>query len=148
MRVSMAVCVGLMVACGGSTDGPGNTTQTIDCGSDYDLYTDGLSADGTAYRVAFRSAEPSPPDRGDNAWVVEVTDLQGASTPEVVLSVEPFMPEHGHGTSPSAFDADVAGDAFVFEPIDLFMPGLWVVTFYVDDGVMVDAAEFRFCLEG
>lgn len=135
-------------ACSGSDEGDtAEPTMTIDCGSDYDIYAPGLAASGQSYTVTFLSADPAPPDRGDNVWSVEVSDASGIRD-DLGLTVEPFMPEHGHGTSPASFTGSSAAGAYDFEPIDLFMPGLWVLTFYVDDGLESDPVEFRFCLEG
>jgi hypothetical protein len=138
----------LTIACSG--DDPDDTPEPepVDCGSDADVYTPGLSAPAGDYEVVFDAADPSPPDRGDNVWTVQVLDASGAPVQGLQMEVEPFMPEHGHGTSPATFPATAEGDAYTFGPVDLFMPGLWVVTFHVDDGAAASAAEFRFCLEG
>jgi len=149
MRAATTWCVVMLaVACGGSDVDPTGTTATLDCASDYDTYADGLTAAGQAYEVTFLAATPQPPDRGENTWSLQVAPVGGVATTDVSVAVEPFMPEHGHGTSPETFAAEVVDGAFDVGPIDLFMPGLWVLTFYVDDGQVVDAVEFRFCLEG
>ncbi len=148
VRALWATCVVVAMGCGGDAEELPGTTSTLDCESDYDIYEDGLSAAGELYEVTFRSADPAPPDRGDNVWVLGVNALGGGATPELDLRVEPFMPEHGHGTSPDSFTADVVDDTYTIGPVDLFMPGLWVLTFYVEDGEASDAVEFRFCLEG
>jgi len=155
----------LVTACSGGgdddtpTDGPG-TTSELDCVEAHDDYAPGLAKQGLEYTYTMLSADPDPPDRGDNTWEIEVTDGAGAPVEGLDLVVEPFMPEHGHGTNPKTFAADELGDGvYAFVAIDLFMPGLWQLFVRVDDGSVaavtstaapsaVEQAEFRLCIEG
>jgi len=153
----------LLVACGDDdastpTDEPG-TTAELDCAEAYDTYAPGLQKPGVDYRFTMLSADPDPPDRGDNTWEVEVTDASGAPVLGLPLVVEPYMPEHGHGTSPKTFAATEVGDGiYRFTDINLFMPGLWQLFVWIDDGrsdggtdadpMTSEQGEFRFCLEG
>jgi len=154
----------LLAACSGgsdeadATDDPG-TTAELDCAEAYDTYEPGMSKQGLDYTYTMLSADPDPPDRGENTWEIEVTDVAGAPVAGLPLLVEPFMPEHDHGTNPATFDAEDLGDGvYRFTDIDLFMPGLWQLFVRVDDGsaaeqtdadpAVVEQAEFRFCLQG
>lgn len=66
------------------------------------------------------------------------------------LLVRPFMPEHGHGTTPETFATTFSSDGtYQSEAVDLFMPGAWELNFEFDDGAgATDAALFTFCIEG
>lgn len=95
------------------------------------------------------TADPDPPDVGDNAWTLAVTDADGPLD-GLAPRVTPWMPEHGHGlVPPDCAGADQGDGSYVVETFDLIMPGLWEFT--VDlaaDGVAPDTALFRFCAEG
>lgn len=115
-----------------------------------DEYTLGMEKAGTAVRVRFVDALPAPPDRGDNAWTIEVIDIAtGMPLDDVSLVVEPYMPDHMHGTSIAAHvtAADVPGE-YVIAPVNMFMPGLWQVHLYLSlaDG-SDDQVEFDFCVD-
>ena len=74
------------------------------------------------------------------------TPIDGATVP-----ITPFMPEHGHGTNPEFYTTEATGDAGTYEsvPMDLFMSGLWTLTFSVQSGdVVLDESTFTFCMEG
>jgi len=63
-------------------------------------YVEGLEATGDGELVvALMSATPSPPDVGDNTWVLEVTDSAGNPVAGCEGTVTPWMPDHGHGLS-------------------------------------------------
>lgn len=147
----------LLVACG---DGEHDTSDhhhhhDAECHSEegLDSYVQGLSKTGEAgAKVTFVSADPAPPDVGVNIWSLEVTDATGGSLGEGgEVVVRPFMPQHGHGSSPATFTAtrEAAGQTWTVPPMDLFMPGLWELTVELaHDGEPIDQVVFRFCLEG
>jgi YtkA-like len=130
-----------------SDDGPalsGCAAETRD-----DTYTLGMMKQGDHVQVAFVDALPAPPSRGDNTWTVEITNDAGVALSDLGIDVEPYMPDHMHGTSIEAHATatDVAGQ-YVLEPVNLFMPGLWQVTLYLElpDGPS-DSVEFDFCVD-
>ncbi len=98
-----------LVGCTGDTttttdsghDSHGTHAET--CGEDGDHYMAGMVANGAdgLVDVILVSADPGPPEKGDNLLVLSLTStaddlaLEGAT---VVL--RPWMPEHGHGSSP------------------------------------------------
>ena len=123
------------------------------CSGSAETYTAGIRADCDtgACRVVLLEADPAPPDRGENVWSLQGTDLDGAVLPEVhAVRLEPVMPEHGHGTSPASFDATTSdGQTWLSPPMDLFMSGLWEVSVVlVDSDDSEHTATFSFCLEG
>ena len=103
---------------------------------------------GQTVRIA--QAQPTPPDVGDNAWTLEITDASGAPLSGLAVDVQPWMPLHGHGLSPARYAAaDLGGGTYDVESFDLIMPGLWEFT--VDlaaGGEAEDTAMFVLCAQG
>lgn len=128
-----------------TSGGPGCDAETRD-----DSYAVGLERSGDHVTARFVDAMPAPPDRGDNRWVLDILD-RGTLTPlgEFDLEVDPFMPDHMHGTSIACnvTPTDVPGQVSL-EPVNLFMPGLWEVrlNFALDEGA-TDQVVFRFCVD-
>lgn len=114
-----------------------------------DTYTLGMAKQGEHARVSFVDASPAPPERGDNTWRVAVTDDTGTPLPDLAIEVEPYMPDHMHGTSIAAHvtPGDAPGE-YVIAPVNMFMPGLWQVTLYLSlpDGGE-DSVQFDFCVD-
>ena len=112
----------------------------------------GLTKTGKDNRLTFalREATPAPPSRGDNVWLVDIsqggTPLVGAT-----VAVKPFMPDHRHG---SAIDTVVTPDTTVpgryqLAPVNLWMPGIWEITVTATPaGGTKDLAIFSFCISG
>ena len=146
-------------ACSSSRSGEPNAaagaaSSTVGCQrSDGDSYTPGLKKSGAAGRFDFTllSSTPAPPALNDNLFVVQVSD-QAGNPVSGELSVALDMPEHGH---PSPTQPDISFDperkAFVLDPMQLFMVGLWRITFSfdgADGGTRIsDSAVFEFCIE-
>ncbi len=125
-------------------------THSETCGEPGDTYSAGMTHDCTdgACSVVLVSADPAPPDKGDNTWTLRVEDTTGAAVTDASVQLVPFMQEHGHGTSPAEFAATADGENYVSEPMNLFMGGLWEVTVQVEaDGASHDAV-FTFCVQG
>lgn len=83
---------------------------------------------GGGYHVMASDLNPSTPAKGLNAFTLSVRDEAGAPLSGLTLTVEPFMPAHGHGTSPATFTAvavEGAEGAYRFEGVNLIMAGLW-----------------------
>ncbi|MBC8072853.1 MAG: FixH family protein [Deltaproteobacteria bacterium] len=114
-----------------------------------DSYALGMTKQGARVQVAFVDAMPAPPSRGDNTWRLAFTDAAGVALEDLAIEVEPYMPDHMHGSSIEAqvSASDVAGE-YVIEPVNLFMPGLWQVRLYVElpDGDS-DEVGFDFCID-
>lgn len=113
-----------------------------------DDYALGLTKRGEWTDVAFKDALPAPPSRGDNTWTVHVTDHAGHALDDLDVAVDPFMPDHFHGTTIrcEVSPGDAPGD-YVLDPLNLFMPGLWEVTVTVSDGAREDEVLFSFCVD-
>jgi hypothetical protein len=114
-----------------------------------DDFAIGLSKSGSLVRATFVSASPAPPIKGDNTWVLDITDLNGGPLADSTITALPMMPDHGHGTP---IDAVVVAlpDAGRYEitPVNLFMTGLWQITIDVTlAGGEQDSLMFGFCVE-
>ena len=133
-----------------------------------DNYAAGLKKPGDAglYNFELVSSSPSPPALDDNTFVVRVTGADGKPV-NGELGVTLDMPEHGH-PSPKQPSIRFVPDTQVFtlDPMDLFMVGLWRITFSFApldsrDGAAgaagaagaptssepADSAVFKFCIE-
>jgi hypothetical protein len=142
-----------LAACGGNGGGGAAKADAgYDCSLDDrgETFTAGMSKTGDAgYQFALMDALPSPPDKGNNTWTVEVRDPNGDPVVDLDLAVKPFMPDHGHG-SPTTPVITATGDGvFSVDPVYMFMPGLWEMTLSVKDtDATLDTAVFRFCVDG
>lgn len=131
----------------GLGDTGATSTLPIGCddGAPPDDYVAGIARKTAdqVYTLTMSSADPAPPDVGKNRWTVQTSPSAAGA-----VRVRPWMPLHGHGTSPEWYEATASGADWVFEDIDLFMPGLWELRFTVDSTDQDTGALFRFCLEG
>ena len=115
-----------------------------------DDYALGLSRSGERVTVTFVDAMPAPPARGDNTWVLAISDpATGMPLDDATLSVEPYRPDHMHGTSIACNVTDAGTPGQVeLAPVNLFMPGLWEVRLHF---TLADATQetvvFSFCVD-
>jgi hypothetical protein len=114
-----------------------------------DEFAIGLSKSGALVRATFVSADPAPPIKGDNTWVIEVTDLNGAPLADLSMVAVPMMPDHGHGTPINAIVTALAEPGrYEITPVNLFMTGYWETTIDVTlAGGEQDSLMFGFCVE-
>ena len=73
------------------------------------------------------------PAKGIDVWTIEV---DGASSRAPVdgmsITVRPFMPDHGHGTT-SVGVTPAGGGTYTIAPLNLYMAGYWEITFNLAD---------------
>lgn len=144
--ISTALALPLL-AC--SSDG--GDAQEVDCDNEprADTYTAGMSKVGeNGLEFVLVEAAPTPPDRGDNDWTIQVLDA-AAPMDGLILDVVPFMPDHGHGT-PVIAEVTAAAESGTYDvtPVNLWMPGLWEVSVSAsDDSDLLDTAVFSFCID-
>lgn len=110
----------------------------------------GLSKAGMGSKLEFKlvSADPAPPLRGDNIWILQLTTMAQPAAPltGATMGVTPFMPDHQHGSGKTVKITPMTeAGQYKLEPVNLWMPGLWETTIEVD-GASGDKAVFRFCL--
>jgi hypothetical protein len=68
---------------------------------------------------------PDPPAVGLAASELTVTDTTGAPVTGLTLTVVPWMPAHGHGSSTKPGVSETAPGVYVATPISFYMPGQW-----------------------
>ena len=91
----------------------------------------GLTKEGDAVSISLLGATPSEPIRGDNAWTLRVTDAAGAPLEDFTVAVQPWMPDHGHGTTQAAEITYRDAGEVHFDPLHLYMAGLWELRFTI-----------------
>ncbi len=153
----LLVPASLLAGCGGGMPDTGVTPQGA-CGDESraDTFVEGLekASDGGMFKVKLLRVEinelATRPDRGDNTWTLELTDANGASMNPSVFTLRPWMPDHGHGTTPliNPIRPSMPEGRFEVGPFDLFMSGFWEFTVHVEDNGQSDQAKLGFCLEG
>jgi YtkA-like protein len=141
----------------GSDSSSGETTVVptdlpIGCDAEErdDGYVVGLEKSGDHVRVRLLQIDPPPPARGDSRWSIEVVDLEtGVPREDFSLTVEPYMPDHLHGTAvPCEVTHDGEAGQLTLDPVNLFMPGLWEVRLHFEFvDLTLDFVQFSFCVE-
>jgi hypothetical protein len=158
--VLLAACT--MLGCGSHPDSNGSGSSGVS-GSDggpklscigdsrAQTYVAGLEQAGSAKNVSIRilDASPAPPGVGNNEWTIQLLDAKGNPIDDSTIDVKPFMPDHGHGSSivPTVTPTGADGKYDV-TLLQIFMPGLWQVTFTVKTPSTGDTVMFSFCVEG
>jgi hypothetical protein len=99
-----------------------------------------------AWIVSLTASETSPPLIGTDTWTLRITDPQGAPA-NVTMTIRPWMPDHGHGTSVIPMSTPEGGGVYRITPLYFFMPGLWQTTFTMTEDSLTDAVVFSVCLE-
>ncbi|MGH7281096.1 MAG: FixH family protein [Polyangiaceae bacterium] len=113
-------------------------------------YASGMEQKGSAgaLSVKLESINPNPVIKGNNVWTIQVVDANGAPVDGATITVKPYMPDHGHGSSiiPQVAAGTDPG-TYDISLLNLFMPGIWTVTFDVTTSANVtDSAVFTFCV--
>jgi len=101
-----------------------------------------VASDSGALTVAVRYA-PDPPTAGEDAAQLTFTDAGGAPVGGLDLTVVPWMPAHGHGTSVDPTVTETTPGVFLASPLYLFMPGTWELRMTIG-GTVDDTAKTSF----
>jgi hypothetical protein len=131
---------GLIIGCQGDL-----TVQT---------YSPGMGQMGTDgnFRFELVSATPTPVTTGTEVWVIKITDAGGTPVTDATFPVStlpnprPWMPYHGHGTATVTVTNNHDG-TYTFNPMYLFMEGLWETDIVIEADGKTDATKFFFCLD-
>lgn len=137
------------VGCGGSS--PQEMMAACQDDPRADAYVPGLKKTGKSglFQAELTAADPAPPDRGDNAWTVRLTDAAGQPVVGATIEAKPFMPDHGHGSTPMFGTVTDQGDGtYRITSLNLFMAGYWQVTLTIQAGDQSDQLVYGFCIEG
>ena len=157
----LAVATALVTACSSSSDdggssgtsgASGTSGTTSACATDTrkDIYTAGLAKQTSgALSVKLMEATPAPPAKQSNALTFVVADAAGKGVDGATLSVTPFMPDHGHGSSVKPTVTPMGGGTYDVANVYLPMPGLWRLTVTVQmPNVAAQDVAFSFCIDG
>ncbi len=139
-RVALWCCLVMgLVGCGGTDSTEDATTEPFS-----------RRADGMASVLEVIGATPDPPLRADyNAWIVTLETPDGMPLVGCEMTADPRMPAHGHGTTPLPTVTPVDGmdGHYQVSPLNLFMAGLWEVTFRYTCGDLEDEAAVTVVVE-
>ncbi len=107
-------------------------------------------AEGTASVLKVIRATPDPPLRADyNAWMIVLSTPDGTPLSDCEIAGDPRMPAHGHGTTPLPTVSPVDGldGQYEVKPLNLFMAGLWEITFRYTCGDLEDEVAVTVVVE-
>lgn len=142
---------------GESTSGTSGSAAASACAQDTrkDTYAVGLAKQTSttsgagALSVKLMEASPAPPQKQSNTLTLQVVDAAGKPVENATLSVTPFMPDHGHGSSVKPTVTSKGGGTYEVANVYLPMPGLWRLTVTVQmPNVAPQDAAFQFCIDG
>jgi len=155
MRTALLTLALGAAACGSGGSGGPADAEVINCATETrdDTFVVGLEKAGDAGMLDFKliSADPAPPARNDNTWVIQVNAMSsgvvGAPVDGASLSITPFMPDHQHGAGKSVLVTPEASPGqYKLAPINMWMPGLWETTIDAQSASGNDTVVFRFCI--
>jgi hypothetical protein len=156
MAIPLAACSSASkdgAGTGGSGSGSGGSAGASLCDTDprAETYAVGLSAmsTGGTMKVTFVDATPAPPAESTNVWTMKITDAKGNAVDGATVTLKPWMPDMGHGSSVTPQIMAMGGGIYQVTLVDLFMPGIWSNTFTITvPSEPVTTAAFTFCVDG
>ena len=130
----------LLLGCGGeSSSGAGGGADVV---FPADPLTT-LKSDHGALAFEVRTAPQQPPARGLSTVEIVATDGAGKPVDGLVLAVQPWMPEMGHGASTKP-SIEAKGDGhYVVSHVACVMPGRWELRTSIA-GAVNDSATVTF----
>jgi hypothetical protein len=138
-----------LAACGGSSLAANDSSFT-DASADMAMadagaYGEVMSESG-ALRFEVRTGPTQPPTRGvSTVWLAVSDAASGEPTTGLELTVVPWMPAMGHGTSVKPA-IEAAGDGqFVVSRVNLYMGGKWDLRIAIS-GAVTDRATIHFAI--
>jgi hypothetical protein len=106
------------------------TLTSLGCGdnADTDVDTDnsGLVSDNGAFE-AHLTPDPNPPVTGNNTFDMHLMDANGEAVSGATVTVEPWMPAHGHGSSEEPKVEEKMDGMYTITDVVFTMPGHWEV---------------------
>lgn len=148
--VTASVIPFLLLACNDDAgDDPGRDSGgTISCRDNPRglEYSANLEKAGKTHTFVLMSADPAPPQQGQNVWTLRLLDNAGQPVSGASLQVTPFMPDHGHGAPLAPHVTDNGDGTYRIERVILQMAGLWETTITATVDGAKDEAVFPFCI--
>lgn len=93
-------------------------------------------------------SDPEPPSKGFNTWTLTIMNHEEQSMVDgAMVTIEPWMPEHGHGSDSEATVEAMGQGDYVCETVELQMLGTWDTTVKITHGEMSDEVHFVFDIE-
>lgn len=117
--IGMAAAITLLASCG--TDDPAPIVA-----DEFVIPLVKVSRDG-ALSASLVEANPSPPAKGNNTWLLELSDADGNPVEALDFSAVLYMPEHGHNSSPTTVSAEATPGRYEVSRITFTMGGVWEV---------------------
>ena len=146
---SLLAALALAAGCGSSSSAP-DAGDVVNCQTDPRVfaYAPNLAVKSSTSAMTFTlvQSDPAPPARGNDVWTMHVTDAAGQPLSNLSLTVLPFMPDHGHGTSVNPSVSVKGAGNYSVSPLYFFMPGVWRIRF--TPAGSSDTTDFWFCIPG
>lgn len=154
MRPCFAPFAFAVAACSGASSPPPDADEALAClaSGRGDVYRVGLEKTGQSSKLSVKlmSADPAPPARNLNTWIIQVNAMPGgAPLSGATMTVTPFMPDHQHGAGAYRVQVEAMPDAgqYRLSQINTWMPGYWEVTIDAQAGDVRDTVVFGFCIQ-
>ena len=149
-RIALAVFAAVLPLAGAcADDGHGDDEEPVNCAKETaDEFVVGLQKTGTVLDVRMMQATPSPPNRGNNEWIIQVKTVSGAApVTGATIEVTPFMPKHQHGTPVDVIvEPTSSAGEYKLKDVNLWMPGVWETTIEMTSSSGTDQVVYRFCI--
>ena len=152
----LSSAIGFVAACHGG-DVPPDADEALACMASGrgDTYVVGLEHPGVGGMLDFKlmSADPAPPARNLNTWIIQVNAMSGgvvgAPATGASMIVTPFMPDHQHGAGAYKVQVQEMPDAgqYKLSDINTWMPGYWEITIDAQVGAVHDTVVYKFCIQ-
>jgi len=136
-----AVCLGCGTASNGSAGDSG-----LDCRSSLSSKTVASATSSPSARtVTLRTIDGNAPSRGVTCVALDVTSsgAPAGGVDGLTVSVHPWMPAMGHGSSVVPQVTSIGGGRYLVEDLSLVMPGTWQLQLTLD-GSSHDTATLSF----
>jgi hypothetical protein len=99
------------------------------------------------FSVRLDAVDPWPLVKGENTLTVTVVDAADNPVTDATLTLKPFMPDHGHGSSIVPLVGPAKPDGSIeIDHVNTAMPGIWQLTFAVTKGGQSDSSVVTFCV--
>jgi hypothetical protein len=150
-----SILLGFCAVTAACSDSNPPDTGMVDCSkvTNVDTFVVGLEHMGNAGLLDFKlmSADPAPPARDDNTWVVQINSMAsgvvGNPLSGATLVVTPYMPAHGHPAGKEVLITPMpAAGQYQLAPVNLWMPGVWETTIQATQASTMDSTVYRFCI--
>jgi hypothetical protein len=145
ISICLALCATLALGCGTEGGSPPADDHHHSGDGEHDHYAPGMqreSADGL-YFISFYS-DPAPPGVGANVFTLGLTDSAGAAVEGALISVDPTMPGHGHGSDRVPVVEEDGAGIYRVTNVSLQMLGIWQIDISIEGEAGTDTVAFRF----